>query len=442
MMRHHVSPAALVALAASLLVTRLLCGDQACASPTIFPTGVTVPAAPEAWRSALCYGGPDGVTHVIDMEGRELHRWPHVGLPGAIIDPALVGGTRGDTLLQLDHISGADGLMNDRSIAILDWNDRVLWQWGAQAPGGAARQNHDWTVLRNGDVLILAGLTHVVTQLGPEAVNDQAVYEVDRQGRIVWHWIAGDHLDEFGFPLDGLAYLRQRESSGTKEPWGYLEINDMQPLGPNRWFEHGDRRFAPDNIMINARKGNVVLIIEKATGKVVWRLGPDFPTADPDRRINNHTLPRPVDQISGAHDAHLIPEGLPGADDLLMFDDQGPAGFPRVPLGIYVGSRVLEIDPTTLGIVWQYTAIDSGQPPWSFFSSFVSSAQRLPNGNTFIDEGMDGRLFQVTPKGKIVWEYVTPYVGTLPMGNRTVESRVIYRAQAVPPGWLPERTTH
>ena len=59
--------------------------------------------------------------------------------------------------------------------------------------------------------------------------------------------------------------------------------------------------------------------------------------------------------------------------------------------------------------MWQYTAEDSGQPPWTFFSSFVSNAQRLPNGNTLITEGMQGRLFQVTPAGQVVWEYLTPY---------------------------------
>jgi len=53
-------------------------------------------------------------------------------------------------------------------------------------------------------------------------------------------------------------------------------------------------------------------------------------------------------------------------------------------------------------IVWQYTGESSGRPVWSFFSSFVSSAQRLPNGNTLIDEGMNGRIFQITRDGDIV----------------------------------------
>jgi hypothetical protein len=32
--------------------------------------------------------------------------------------------------------------------------------------------------------------------------------------------------------------------------------------------------------------------------------------------------------------------------------------------------------------------------------------QRLPNGNVLIAESGQGRAFEVTPEGKIVWEYI------------------------------------
>jgi Arylsulfotransferase (ASST) len=260
----------------------------------------------------------------------------------------------------------------------------------------------------------------------------------------VWKWAAGDHLNEFGFSADGLRYLRERVARNPIEIWGYLEINDLQVLGPNRWFDAGDQRFNPDNLMIDSRKGNFIAIIEKKTGKVVWRLGPYFPGSEyvQDHRIQEQTLPRPVDQLSGQHNAHLIPKGLPGAGDLLVFDDQGGAGFPPAALGIYAGSRILEIDPIKSQIVWQYTGENSGRPVWSFFSSFVSSARRLPNGNTLIDEGMDGRLFQITPGGDIVWEYVNPYPGRSTVDGKPFLNSLVYRAQAVPYDWVPEGTPH
>jgi hypothetical protein len=39
----------------------------------------------------------------------------------------------------------------------------------------------------------------------------------------------------------------------------------------------------------------------------------------------------------------------------------------------------------------------------------------LPNGNTLITEGANGRLFEVANEGRIVWEYIYPlFTGTPP----------------------------
>jgi hypothetical protein len=117
--------------------------------------------------------------------------------------------------------------------------------------------------------------------------------------------------------------------------------------------------------------------------------------------------------------------------------------MPPFFLNMFPGSRVLEIDPISKEIVWQYDASCSGRPFWTFFSSFISSARRLPNGNTLICEGMNGRLFQVTPHGDIVWEYVNPYFGK--WVDHNVESggnlsNWVFRAQPIPYDWVPEDT--
>ncbi len=63
--------------------------------------------------------------------------------------------------------------------------------------------------------------------------------------------------------------------------------------------------------------------------------------------------------------------------------------------------------------VWTYIAPDS----ISFWSSFISGAHRMNNGNTFINEGARGRFFEVTKEGKIVWEYLNPYRGEMRKPN-------------------------
>jgi hypothetical protein len=433
-----VSDAAKVAVVPALLLSAV---SPLEAVPTVNKTAVTIYKPEKAYKSYIAFSAFDGKTHLVDMAGKEVHTWNYVGLPGAVIDPALVGGARGHTLLQ---IQAADdqrgGIFGNKTVGEVDWNGKIVWEWGSQAPDGAARQNHDWARLPNGNTLLLITRPRVVPALGSKVVGDQGIYEVSPDGHIVWQWMASDHLDEFGLSAEGMQFLRdQIAADPDTDPWGYFEINNMHRLGANKWFEEGDARFDPDNIMIDSRKANFIVIISKKTGKIVWRMGPYYEGGrhDADHRLARTETPRPVDQLAGQHNAHLIPEGLPGAGNILVLDNQGGSGYPPVALGVYAASRVLEINPVTKQIVWQYTAADSGRMPWTFFTSFVGSVQRLPNGNTLINEGMNGRIFQVTASGEIVWEYVNPYAGMMKQGDRMLLNPMIYRAQAVPYDWVP-----
>jgi len=105
----------------------------------------------------------------------------------------------------------------------------------------------------------------------------------------------------------------------------------------------------------------------------------------------------------------------------LIYDNGGFAGYgtpnPGSPSGFNNAlrdySRILEYSPVTLEMVWKYTPAEAGfldhMDNYKFYAPLISSAQRLPNGNTLITEGSDGRLFEVTHGYVIVWEYVSPY---------------------------------
>lgn len=86
--------------------------------------------------------------------------------------------------------------------------------------------------------------------------------------------------------------------------------------------------------------------------------------------------------------------------------------------------------------MWQYTPAEAGwQMPYDssrFYSPFISSAQRLPNGNTFITEGSGGRLLEVTPSHEIVWEFISPFWG------KQLRLNMIYRAYRAPYEWVPQ----
>jgi hypothetical protein len=138
-------------------------------------------------------------------------------------------------------------------------------------------------------------------------------------------------------------------------------------------------------------------------------------------------------RVAGQRHAHLIPKGLPGAGNLLVFDNGGAAGYGFThPLALdgantlsRAGSRILEINPVTLELVWSYS-----NP--RFYSSNISGAQRLPNGNTLITEGASGRLLEVTKEGAVIWEYINPLFTGAGTGNN------VYRAYRLPYGWIPQ----
>jgi hypothetical protein len=136
----------------------------------------------------------------------------------------------------------------------------------------------------------------------------------------------------------------------------------------------------------------------------------------------------------GAHNAHMIPKGLPGEGNFLVFDNGGVSGYGYFGMSnrFRLWSRVVEFNPVSLEIVWEYKFIRlswlfprTGQYH-RFFSYYIGSAQRLPNGNTLISEGANGRVFEVTNKSEIVWEYVAP-----------TRLQQIYRAYRIPPEWVP-----
>jgi hypothetical protein len=73
-------------------------------------------------------------------------------------------------------------------------------------------------------------------------------------------------------------------------------------------------------------------------------------------------------------------------------------------------SRIFEVDPKTNEIVWSY------EPGETFRSWHISGCQRLENGNTLITEGENGRIFEVTQAGEIVWEYNNPFYSAMQGG--------------------------
>jgi hypothetical protein len=440
---------------ATTLTAVTLASALSVAGPSVYPTGTTLYDTTRAWSgfTVLSLLGTQAVL-VIDMNGGVVKRWdgynnsaggPARVLPGGDVVAAEGARPMRQESLELVQRDFAGGVIwrFDRNEQIQTADGKTIW---------SLRQHHDWqredfpsgyyspefTPARSGsNTLILTHTDRRQADVADVMLQDDRLIEVSPQGQIVWQWIAGEHINELGFDPRARAAIRGARGGGAGRggagdgagrgggvAFDWLHLNSATYLGPNRWFDAGDKRFAPNNVIVSSREASLLAIIGR-DGSIVWRLGPDFLESDAARAIG---------QMIGQHHAHLIPRGLPGAGNLLVFDNGGPSGYgepsaiaPR-GVGVYArpNSRVLEIDPVTLKLVWSYTA--AGQ----FFSTNISGAQRLPNGNTLITEGADGRIFEVTSDQRIVWEYVNP----LFVGARA--SNAVYRAYRLPYAWIPQ----
>ena len=411
---------------------------------SVYPTGTTIYEPARAWNGYTVLSPlQTQAVLVIDMNGNVVKRWE--GLNNSAGGPARVlpGGI-------LISASGARP-PNQESLELVqqDFDGKVIWQFshneqiktGEGSTIWSARQHHDWQreslpagyyspesapVVEGTSTLILTHTNRMQPKVADVMLEDDRLVEVSWKGELLWEWVASDHIDELGFaPAARKAIKAAQSFNKARGSFDWLHINSAHYVGPNRWFDQGDMRFAPNNVIISSREASLLAIVGR-DGKIVWRLGPDFSESKELRAIR---------QIIGQHHAHIIPKGLPGAGNLLVFDNGGSSGYgfasPIAPDGVGAfarsTSRVVEINPVTLELVWSYT-----NP--RFFSTNISSAQRLPNGNTLITAGAGGRMFEVTTQGAIVWEYMYP------LFSGANASNAVYRAYRIPYGWIPQIT--
>ncbi len=426
---------------------------------SIFPTGTTIYNPEKCWNGytvfqARMFQNKQSLAVLIDMNGNVVNQWK--GLDG-IPNKMLPGGyTLGSTGTRNPRYGSQDQL----DLVQVDWDGNIVWKFNKhelikdprQKPRWMARQHHDFQregnpvgyytpdmdpLVDRGNTLLLCHKNLRNPEISGKPLLDDIFIEVTWEGKIIWEWICSEHFNEMGFSEDAknTIYRNPGMSPGRAGDGDWTHINSMSALGHNKWYDSGDERFHPDNIIWSGRQTNIFAIIDKTTGEIVWRLGPDYNTTPELKKLG---------WIIGQHHAHMIPRGLPGEGNILIFDNGGQAGYgvsnPGALNGVGVArrdySRVLEIDPVTLEVVWSSSPAGAGPggPAQGvrIYSGHISSAQRLLNGNTLITEGSNGRILEVTPDYEIVWEYISPYF------NRRRNMNHVYRAYRLPYDWVPQ----
>ena len=415
-------------------------------------------------------------TYLVDVEGQVVHTWQNDLQSGG-----------GAYLLDNGHLLRGGQEEPDRPVFTgggqagriqeFTWDGEVVWDFAFANEDH--RLHHDMAVLPNGNVLAIAWEAKTAQEaveagrrpeLTPEAgLWPDMIVEFEPQrpdgARIVWEWHMWDHavqdvdsaLANYGELAEHPELIDINGDSDTPQisaaelarlqALGYVQP-DAAPEDLQSDFMHTNAiayNASLDQIAVSIRRYNEIWIIDHSTSTTEatgheggrWGQGGDLLYRWGNPRIYGRGEAADQ-QLFGQHDVRWIPEGMPGAGRLTLFnnnmegqDGDHSAVFELVPPTDDAGRYVLP-DADAFGPLepaWSYTALDRV----SFHSFFISGAHRLANGQTFITSGAQGRFFEVTPKGDIVWEYWPPYSGTF-AGNRATRDNPygVFRATKIP----------
>ncbi|MDX5629541.1 MULTISPECIES: aryl-sulfate sulfotransferase [unclassified Brenneria] len=329
-------------------------------------TGLTALNADKAYPGYTLFTtlSGDGIVYLIDLSGQVVHQWklpysPYYAelLPnGNLYFNGWTPIEPGD--VRFDHWP----LYKAGVILEVDWDGNIVWEY--HNPD----HHHDSRRAHNGNTYLLSieqtpaeVASKIKGQIAQDNVWNDKIVELDANGEVVWEWHAWQHFDQLkDFPVHA-----------SEDPHHWPHANSL--------FELRD-----GNLLLSFRGISHVVVVDRQSGKIIWDLGHDV--------------------VSQQHAPVELENG-----NFLIFDN----GTQRLH-DSHTYSRVIEVDRKTKDIVWEY----QDTPAYNFYSAFISGAQRLPNGNTLITEGLNGRIFEVTPAREVVWEYVNPYFSEFLFNNR------------------------
>jgi hypothetical protein len=364
------------------------------------------------------------VTYLLDNQGRYVHSWKSSYEPGqsAYLLP------NGHLLRAgMVRVPGGTGGGEGGRIEEFDWDGRLVWEFDYATRD--YQLHHDIKPMPNGHVLALmierkSRQEAVAAGFDPNLMETDyllpdAVIEIEptppRGGRIVWEWHVWDHLTRGADP----AAQPELVAPGGMGRSIRAFWNHMNSLDYNATL---------DQIVLSVRESSEIWIIDHSTTKAEaaghaggrWGRGGDllYRWGNPAAYGRGTERDR---QLFQQHDAQWIPDGLPGAGHITIFNNGYERGWSSIeeiapPVdrqGRYLleGGKAYGPDSP----IWRYEA--KSRP--DFFSSEISGSHRLPNGNTLVCAGVVGHLFEVTAAGEIVWQYVNPMVrgGVLAQGE-------------------------
>jgi hypothetical protein len=269
--------------------------------------------------------------------------------------------------------------------------------------------HHDAVKLPNGNILAVVwedvSVDEAISQgRDPDKVAEtghfwyDGVIEINPYTlEIVWEWSARHHIVQ-DFDPGKAAYGVVKDSPGL------IDINLIEAKRDGSfsadWTHVNAIDYNPalDQILLSSNYHSEIWIIDHSTtpqeaaghsggkygkgGDILYRWG------NPENYDRGNAESR---TLFNQHDVQWIKPGLPGAGNILVFNngDREKRRYSTVvefAAGVNEDGSYSAADGAAYGPVapvWTYDP----EPPERFYSFFISGAQRLPNGNTLVDQG-------------------------------------------------------
>jgi Arylsulfotransferase (ASST) len=292
------------------------------------------------------------VVTLIDMDGRVAKTWT-VDVPRTFPEAASL---RANHELRIAHVypdGGILAMISHCGLARLDAESRVVWAYHGYV-------HHDFVVESSGAIWVLEKRERLIPGLGRgEPIWEDFAVQISPEGRLVRR-------------ISLLEALRESRYAPmlTRVPTDLDIFHTNSIFVLDGTLASRSPAFRRGNILLSFHHLGLLGILDPEEKKIVWALS---------------------GQWHGQHAASLLPTGR-----LLLFDNFG---------SMHAASRVLEVDPFTQEIVWTWGA----GPGQRLYTEANGGQQRLGNGNTLISEANFGRAVEVTPDGRVVWEFWNPY---------------------------------
>jgi hypothetical protein len=319
---------------------------------------------------------------LMDMDGRVLHRWAR---PYREVwpDSAARRHPDHDFWRRARLLPGGEllAIVDGFGILKLDRDSRVLW----------ARHNgahHDLELLPGGEILVLTREARVIRRVHPrDPVLVDFIVRLDRDGHELQR---ASLLEAFeNSPEYGAIWQRARKRTGDVFHTNSLELLDGRAA-------HRHPAFTAGGVLVSIRELDTIAVVELETPAVIWAMQGPF---------------------AAQHDATVLDDGT-----IMLFDNEDGPGV----------SAVEVYDPATARERWRF----AGTPARPFYSRTCGTSQPLAGGHVLVTESDNGRAFEITREGEVVWDFYNPHRA----GERDEFIATLFELRRLPAdldlGWL------